>query len=39
MAQRYEKLGVNNIFNSSNSTIFIKEELITKELNPGGITK
>ena len=33
IAQRYEKRKVNNMSNSNNSIIFMKEELITKNLN------
>ena len=39
MAQSYEKRGVNNIGNSSNSIIFIKEDLISKESNPRCIAR
>ena len=39
MTQRYEKREVNDISNSNNSTIFIEEELITKESNPRDIAR
>ena len=39
MTYRYKKRRVNNIGNSSNSIIFIKEEIITKEINPQGIAR
>ena len=38
MAKRYEKRGVNNMGSSNNSIILI-EELITKELNPQSIAR